>query len=36
MYDLTIIGTGPAEFVASIYTARKQLKALLISANIGG
>ncbi len=36
MYDLMIIGGGPAGLCASVYAARKQLKTLLISGDIGG
>jgi len=36
MYDLMIIGGGPAGLAASVYTARKRLKALLVSGDIGG
>ena len=36
MYDLMIVGGGPAGLCASIYAARKQLKTLLISVDIGG
>ncbi len=36
MYDLMIIGGGPAGLSASVYVARKRLKALLISVDIGG
>ncbi len=36
MYDIIIIGAGPAGLSASVYVARKQLKALLISDDIGG
>ena len=36
MYDLIIIGGGPAGLAASVYAARKLLKTLLISADIGG
>ena len=36
MYDLMVLGGGPAGLAASIYAARKQLKTLLISENIGG
>ena len=36
MYDLMIIGGGPAGLCASVYAARKQLKTLLISIDIGG
>ncbi len=36
MHDLMIIGGGPAGIAAGIYAARKQLKTLLISVDIGG
>ena len=36
MYDLMIIGGGPAGLAAGVYAARKQLKTLLISGDIGG
>jgi len=36
MYDLMIIGGGPAGLAASVYAARKRLKALLVSVDIGG
>ncbi len=36
MYDLMIIGAGPAGLCASVYAARKSLKTLLISTDIGG
>ncbi len=36
MYDLMIIGGGPAGLTASVYAARKRLKALLVSGDIGG
>lgn len=36
MYQLLIIGSGPAGIAASVYAARKQLKTLLISGDIGG
>lgn len=36
MYDLMIIGGGPAGIAASIYVARKRLNAVLISEDIGG
>jgi alkyl hydroperoxide reductase subunit F len=36
MYDLLIIGGGPAGLTAAVYAARKRLKTLLISENIGG
>ncbi len=35
-YDLAVIGGGPAGLTAGIYAARKRLKALLVSADIGG
>ncbi len=36
MYDLTIIGAGPAGITAAVYAARKKLKTLVITKNIGG
>jgi alkyl hydroperoxide reductase subunit F len=36
MYDLMIIGGGPAGLCAGVYAARKQLKTVLISGDIGG
>ena len=36
MYDLMIVGGGPAGLAASVYAARKQLNTLLISTDIGG
>ena len=36
MYDLMIIGAGPAGIAASVYAARKRLNAVLISGDIGG
>ena len=36
MYDLMIIGGGPAGLAASVYAARKRLNILLISLDIGG
>lgn len=36
MYDLIIIGAGPAGLSAAVYAARKQLKTLLISKDVGG
>lgn len=35
-YDLLIIGGGPAGMTAAVYAARKQLKTLLISKDLGG
>ena len=36
MYDLMIVGGGPAGLAASVYAARKRLETLLISKDIGG
>jgi alkyl hydroperoxide reductase subunit F len=36
MYDLMIIGGGPAGMTAAVYTARKKLNALLLSKDVGG
>lgn len=36
MYDLIIIGAGPAGTAAGVYAARKQLKTLLITEDFGG
>ncbi len=36
MYDLIIIGAGPAGFTASIYATRREMKTLIISKNVGG
>jgi len=36
MYDLIIIGGGPAGLTAAIYAIRKRLNVLLISENLGG
>ena len=36
MFDLIIIGGGPAGLAATVYAARKQLKTLLLSVDIGG
>ena len=36
MYDLIIIGAGPAGITASVYAARKRLKFLVITLDIGG
>jgi len=36
MYDLMIIGGGPAGMTAAVYAARKRLNALLLSKDVGG
>lgn len=36
IYDLIIIGAGPAGITASVYAARKGLKFLVIAENVGG
>jgi len=36
MYELMVIGGGPAGMAASVYAARKQLKTLLVSGDTGG
>jgi len=36
MYDLIVIGAGPAGITASVYAARKKMKLLVISKDIGG
>jgi NADH-dependent peroxiredoxin subunit F len=36
MYDLIIIGGGPAGMTASVYAGRKKINALLIARDIGG
>ena len=36
MYDLVIIGAGPAGMTAAVYAARKRLKTLLVSKDLGG
>lgn len=36
MYDLAIIGGGPAGVAAGVYAARKRLKTILIAEQIGG
>jgi len=36
IYDLLIIGGGPAGMTAAVYAARKRLKTLLISKDLGG
>lgn len=36
MYDVAVIGGGPAGLTAAIYATRKQLKVLIITKDIGG
>jgi alkyl hydroperoxide reductase subunit F len=36
MFDLIIIGGGPAAASGAVYAARKQLKTLLIAGEFGG
>ncbi len=36
VYDIIIIGGGPAGMTSAVYSARKQIKTLLISKDIGG
>jgi alkyl hydroperoxide reductase subunit F len=36
MFDLTIIGGGPAASAAAVYAARKRLKAVIIAGEFGG
>lgn len=36
MYDVIIIGAGPAGMTAAIYTARRKLKTLVLSKSVGG
>ena len=36
MYDLIIIGAGPAGITASVYTARRRMNLLVITKDIGG
>lgn len=36
MYDLIIAGAGPAGITAAVYAARKKMKTLVITKNIGG
>jgi NADH-dependent peroxiredoxin subunit F len=36
MYDVIIIGAGPAGMTAGIYTARKKLKTLILTKEVGG
>jgi alkyl hydroperoxide reductase subunit F len=36
MYDLIVIGAGPAGMTAAVYAARKRLETLLLSKDVGG
>ncbi|GAG06252.1 unnamed protein product, partial [marine sediment metagenome] len=36
VYDLIIIGAGPAGITASVYAARKKMNFLVITLDIGG
>jgi alkyl hydroperoxide reductase subunit F len=36
VYDIIIVGGGPAGMTAAVYAARKQIKTLLVSKDIGG
>ena len=36
MYDIVIVGGGPAGVAAGVYAARKKLKSLLIADSFGG
>ena len=36
MYELIIVGGGPAGMAAAVYAARKLLNILLITSDIGG
>ena len=36
VYDLIIMGAGPAGMTAAVYAARKKLDTLVISRNVGG
>lgn len=36
IYDLIIVGVGPAGITASIYAARKKIEFLVIAKDIGG
>ncbi len=36
MYDLIIVGGGPAGISGAVYAARKKIKTLIITTEIGG
>jgi len=36
MYDLIIVGAGPAGITAAVYAARKRLNFLVITKDVGG
>ena len=36
IYDVAIVGAGPAGMTAAVYSARKNLSTLVISVDIGG
>ena len=36
MYDVIVVGAGPAGLTASIYTSRRGLKTLIVTKNLGG
>ncbi len=36
MYEIIIVGAGPSGLTAAVYAARKQLKTLLVSRDVGG
>jgi len=36
LYDLIIVGAGPAGITAAIYAARKKLRTLVVSKDVGG
>ncbi len=36
LYDVIIVGSGPAGYTAGIYTSRARLKTLLVTGNLPG